>query len=101
MQKFLEELEKAKENLYNDSPEKTDAVRICKGMRSKFRALEGKRALLVSKVNKTSRVVTIEEAHERYVRVSYKYFGRDYAGKLNTCVNYLSLYCGDDRLDVE
>lgn len=101
MKRFLEELANNKTHLIDAMPTKTEAQRKRIELRTAYKKLVGRRALHVSKGEKDSRVVVIKEAHERYVRVSYKYYGMDYTGEVNTSITYLSLICGDDRLDVE
>ncbi len=101
MKKFLEELSKATSYMQNTVPTNTEAERQYRELRAKFSTLVGKRALYVSKNLKESRVVVIEEARKNYVRLSYKYFGMDYQGILNTTVTYGALICGDDRIDAE
>jgi hypothetical protein len=101
MKKFLEELDKAKSYLYNVLPNNTEADNKRKELKQLYGKLVGRRALYVNKVEKESRVVTIKGVTNHYVIVSYKYYGMEYQGELTTCINYLSLLCGDDRLDVE
>lgn len=101
MKKFLDELNKYTSYLYDDVPKNTDAGRRFQELRNKYSKLIGKRALYMSRPNKESRVVVIEEARPRYVRVSYKYVGMTYKGVTSTCIQYQSLICGESRLDVE
>ena len=101
MKKFLEELSKASAYMTNDTPTDTAAERMYQELREKFRGLIGHRALYVSKTERESRVVVIEEVRDMYVLLSYKYYGMDYQGKMTTSVNFGALICGDDRLDVE
>lgn len=101
MKKFLEELNKAKSHLYDALPADTEARHKRKELKELYSKLIGRRALYVSKVDKDSRVVTIKGVTNNYVIVGYKYYGMEYRGEITTCINYLSLLCGDDRLDVE
>lgn len=101
MKKFLEELSKASNYMINDIPTDTAAERMYAELREKFSKLVGRRALYVSKVEKESRVVVIEEIRPHYIVLTYKYFGMDYEGKIRVCVNYGAIICGDDRVDVE
>jgi hypothetical protein len=101
MKKFLEELSKASNYMHDAIPTDTDAERKYGELRAKFASLVGRRALYVSKAEKESRVVMIKKVTPHYVMLSYKYYGLDYQGELTTCVNYGTLICGDDRLDVE
>jgi hypothetical protein len=101
MKKFLEELSKASNYMYDAIPTDTDAERKYQELRAKFTSLVGRRALYVSKTEKESRVVVIKQVRPHYVILSYKYYGLDYQGELNTCVGYGALICGEDRLDVE
>jgi hypothetical protein len=101
MKKFLEELSKSSSYMHNEVPVDTAAERMYQELREKFSSLIGKRALYVSKTEKESRVVVIEEVRKMYIVVSYKYYGMDYQGKMRTSVTYGALICGDDRLDVE
>jgi hypothetical protein len=101
MKKFLEELNKAKSYLYETAPINTEANQRRKELKELYGRYIGRRALHVSRVDKDSRVVTIKGVTNNYVIVSYKYYGMEYQGELTTCITYLSLLCGDDRLDVE
>lgn len=99
MKNFIDELAKSKKHLYDALPTDTEAQRKSKELQKLYARNIGKRALHI--VKNDSRVVTIKEANKHFVRVSYKYFGMDYEGEINVTINYLSLVCGDDRLDIE
>ncbi|MMZ43611.1 hypothetical protein D1872_51730 [compost metagenome] len=100
MKKFMEMLAQS-EAFFNDLPgENSEAAKKFAEKFSYYSSNLGKKAWLKS--GKTvSKVVVIEEVTPHYVKVSYKYHGRDYEGKLYTCINYNSLICGDDVLEVE
>lgn len=101
MKKFIEELNKTKKHLRDSLPTDTEAQRKSKELQKLYAGMIGKRGLYSSKVDKDARVVVIKEVNKHFVRVSYKYYGRDYEGEISSCITYLGLICGDDRLDVE
>lgn len=101
MKRFIEELAKSNKHLQDSLPTDTESKRKQKELRKLYLGLLGRRALYVSKVEKESRVVTINQAGTHFIQVSYKYFGRDYEGEIHTSITYLSLICGDSRLDIE
>jgi hypothetical protein len=100
MKKFMEELANAKAYLSDMPGENSEAARKFRELRDTYRKHVGRRALFKSGRGE-ARVVTIEEVTEHFVRVSYSYYGRSYSGRINTCSNYNSLVCGDDRLEIE
>ena len=100
MKKFMEELARTKKHLRDSLPTDTEAQRKGRELQAMYTKMIGKRALYTSKVEKDSRVVVIKDVTKHYVRVSYKYYGRDYEGEISACITYLGLICGDDRLDI-
>lgn len=101
MKKFLEELANNKSHLTDNVPTKTESKQKKKELRNTYSKLVGRRALHISKLERTRRVVVIKEVNTHFIRVAYKYYGMDYEGEISVCICYLSLLCGDDRLDVE
>ncbi|ACI91058.1 gp33 [Bacillus phage SPO1] len=101
MQKFLDELEKVRNHTEDYDVYNSEAERTFRGLKAKFQKLIGKRALYICKSTKESRVVTIEAAYDRYIVLSYKYYGMDYEGSTKMSVTYQALLSGEDRLDVE
>lgn len=101
MKKFLEELDKSQEHLqYGPTTlEKKSAAKL-KSIYEEYKNHVGKRAMYSSGRNEY-RLVSIEEVNNRFVRLSYMCYGRDYECKLQTCVQITALYCGDAHLDVE
>ena len=67
--------------------------------RQKYKKLIGKRAVYKTGRNE-SRVVEIVQVTTSYVRVGYKYYGKNYGGIIHTCASFNSLLCGDDKLEV-
>lgn len=102
MKRFLEELAKSQAHLTDSVPVRTDAQRKKAELREVYNKLIGKRALHIPRGDRElNRIVKIKSTHPHYVRVTYKYYGMDYEGELSMCITYLSLLCGEDRLDVE
>lgn len=101
MKRFLEELANNQTHLMDAMPSKTESERKRKELKLAYSKLLGKRALHHSKSEKDTRVVRIKEVTNHYVRVSYMCYGMDYQSEVSTCVSYLALLCGEDRLDVE
>lgn len=101
MKRFLEELANTQAHLKDALPSKTESQRKRAELRKVYSGLINKRALHHSSSTRDSRVVRIKAVTNHYVVVAYKYYGMDYEGEISTCVGYLSLLCGEDRLDVE
>lgn len=100
MKKFMEALANS-EAYFNDLPgDDSPANKRFKEEKEKYLKLQGKRALY-KQPRGVSKVVTIKEAQEHYVRVSYKYNSEDYSGETSMCITYSSLICGDEALEVE
>jgi uncharacterized protein with PIN domain len=99
MKKFLEEL--AKHGSYlKSTPTNTEAEMKYDALMRKFSQLVGKRVLYRCGSDKSVRVVSIVEATPRYVRMNYKYYGRDYEGIQHVCCPYGALISGEDRIDI-
>lgn len=98
MKGFIDELKKSTQHL--EFGGECDTFVKHKELQFKYEALIGKRALYKSGRGE-GRVVIIEQATDVFVRVSYKYYGKNYSGKISTCCMYNSLLCGDDRLEME
>ncbi|MNH23516.1 hypothetical protein D3C72_2093640 [compost metagenome] len=88
--------------MYMDDAENTqsDVYKKFLAMRQHYTTLIGKKALYKTGRSE-ARVVTIEEVFPCYIRVSYNYYGRDYSGKLSTCILFGSLISQDDWLEVK
>ncbi|AYP68643.1 hypothetical protein EalM132_00131 [Exiguobacterium phage vB_EalM-132] len=99
MKSFLEELARA-HSPYEIDITNTESKLRKKSLREKYTALIGKRALYKNK-DKEMRIVTICEATENYVRFSYPHNNVERQGQIYSTANYLALFCGDDRLEVE
>jgi hypothetical protein len=108
MKKFMEELAKAREVYNGETPEiSPEVAEKFAAMKEQFKSLKKSKAWL--RAGRASmkgtryaedRVVIIEEAYDTFVRVSYGYWGREYGGRIHTCLTYGSLICGDDVLEV-
>lgn len=101
MQKFLEELAKVRNHTEDYDVYNSEAERTFRELKEKFKKLIGKRALYHCNSIKESRVVTIEDVYDRYIVLSYKYYGMDYEGSIRVTVTYQALISGEDRLEVE
>lgn len=99
MKRFLEELAKAS-NPYEVTMKNTEAKFRKHELRTKYSSLIGKRALYKNR-DKEMRIVTIVEATENFVRFSYPHHGLENSGLIYSTSNYLALFCGEDRLEVE
>lgn len=99
MKRFLDELAKAA-NPYEIDVTNTESKYRKLELRNKYASLIGKRALYKNR-DKEMRIVTIVEATEHYVRFSYPHHNADRSGVVYSTSNYLALFCGEDRLEVE
>jgi hypothetical protein len=98
MKKFLDELNKARDT--QEVITYPGSQKISTGMRSKFEGLKGRRALhVVGK--KEAKVVTIGDAYDNFVSVTFNYYGRERDTVGKSSVSYSSLLCGDEKLEVE
>lgn len=95
---FIEELKKSL-NYLDDMPVDTESARKFFEMYTNYKGMVGKRALYKCGRGE-ARVVKIVEVNTAFIRVQYPYYGKDYTGVINTCTNYNSLICGDDRLEI-
>lgn len=99
MKTFLEELARAR-NPYEISVSNAESIQRKQELKLKYQQLIGVRALYKNK-DKEMRIVIIREATDHYVRFTYPHYTADHKGFINGTANYLSLLCGDDRLEVE
>lgn len=100
MKKFLEKLEEHNLKLKLE-PEITEATRMFRSMRKKYRSLLGVRALMLNPTEQESRVVYIEKVYNNFLVVSYGYYGIENTGRISTCILYSSLITGEYGLVME
>lgn len=103
MKGFLEKLNGTKnayEHIHDDNTV-SEATLKFRSMRNKYSKLIGSRALYTCKNTKESRVVYIVEVYSKFLIVEYKVSSAYYEEKVRTSINYSSLLCGDQRLEVE
>ncbi|AGR46845.1 sigma factor accessory [Bacillus phage JL] len=102
MKEFLKALQYRSNKLIDSSPVAGAVDEQHKKLREEYKALEGRRGLYSSGSTKEVRVITIVEAHERYLRVSYQCFGMDYTAEVFTCICWNGIFSGEERIsDVE
>lgn len=100
MKKFLEQLSAIK-GIYEETPTVSEADRKFKLLHDKYSQAIGRRALYKSKSHREMRVVTIKQVYSKFLIVEYKYYSTEYEGSLTLTVNFSSLLCGDDSLELE